>query len=432
MLTKVYIDDLASWCRINYALLDNDPAKSLGSPLTAGAELYVAGVPVGKTLNIPDSVTNISQCAFYGWTNITSVTMANSVTNIGAFAFGACSKLSSVTISDGAITIGEGAFLSCSAMNTLTLGKHVQNIGNEAFSGCSSLTGIDIPDSVRSIGRKSFRGCSSLACAINLKNVTSIGAEAFSYSALEEIFMSCTVESIGDYAFTGCNSLSRVVFAGAAPSVGSRVFYGVKSGCTAYVPWGSTGWNVPIPGTWNGINIAYLFAGRSEVAEADLPETVAVQSGADVTVTVDHDMLVAQLKALIARFFAMPRGSGQNADYFKVTGSYDAVKGSVLVKVVIDADKIGLERTMAETVSADALASFKADGSMRLTNVKDGFYYGLAAVERLEDMDEAVESAKASGLVRAENGEVSVSAERPTGGSAFFKIIVSDNAQGEE
>jgi hypothetical protein len=38
------------------------------------------------------------------------------------------------------------------------------------------------------------------------------------------------------------------------------VFDDVKQGCTAYVRKDSSGWNVPIPGVWNGINIEFRAA----------------------------------------------------------------------------------------------------------------------------------------------------------------------------
>jgi hypothetical protein len=54
--------------------------------------------------------------------------------------------------------------------------------------------------------------------------------------------------------------LKSVIFDGNAPVVGKIVFNHVKQGCTAYVRKDSSGWNVPIPGVWNGINIEFRAA----------------------------------------------------------------------------------------------------------------------------------------------------------------------------
>ena len=67
-----------------------------------------------------------------------------------------------------------------------------------------------------------------------------------------------SVTSIGNYAFYDCSGLTNVVFEGNAPSVGSYVFSYVNSSCVVYVPRGSTGWGVSIPGTWNGLAIRYI------------------------------------------------------------------------------------------------------------------------------------------------------------------------------
>ena len=47
-------------------------------------------------LVIPDTVTEIKSCAFYGCTSITSVTIPDSVRTIGSIAFYGCSRLTSV------------------------------------------------------------------------------------------------------------------------------------------------------------------------------------------------------------------------------------------------------------------------------------------------------------------------------------------------
>ena len=385
-LASVYIDDLESWCSIDFK--QSNGMNTIGNPLMNNPELYVAGVPVGKTLTLPNTIRDIPQGAFYGWTNITSVTIPNSVTNIGNSAFCNCKGLQNVVIGDGVQTIQDDAFYYCDSLKNVLLGTGIKRIGDRAFNGCSSM---------------------------------------------EDIFFPTSVTEIGSIAFASCKNLARIVFTGNGPTMGSSVFGstvsdGTKAGCTAYVPWGSTGWGVEIPGKWNRIDIAYLFSEKTEVAADELPETIAVQPGADVTVKVDHDMLVAELKALIAKCLALSRDPAQDSGYFTINGDYDAVKSTVNIKAIIDATKIGVDETLVEVASEDALSTFKADGTMRLTAVKDGFYYGVAVAEDLDGLDAAVEAVKAKGLTKAENGEVSLSLEKPTGNRAFFKVVVSDSA----
>jgi len=57
---------------------------------------------------IPDSVTRIVHCAFYGCSSLTSVMIPDSVTYIGYGAFAGCSSLISIVIPDSVTYIGPG------------------------------------------------------------------------------------------------------------------------------------------------------------------------------------------------------------------------------------------------------------------------------------------------------------------------------------
>ena len=130
-LTSVYITDLAAWCGINF--------KSYSSnPIQYAHHLFLNGKEITE-LEIPSSVTNIGDYAFYGCSGLTSITIPNSVA-----------------------TIGEYAFYNCSGLTSVTIPSSVTSIGNNAFSGCSGLTSINIPNSVTNIGYYAFRGCLGL------------------------------------------------------------------------------------------------------------------------------------------------------------------------------------------------------------------------------------------------------------------------------
>jgi hypothetical protein len=78
--------------------------------------------PPGKTgaFAIPNSVTSIGDWAFYGCSNLTSVTIPNSVTSIGGWAFSFCSSLTGVTIPNSVTSIGEWAFWNCENLTGVT------------------------------------------------------------------------------------------------------------------------------------------------------------------------------------------------------------------------------------------------------------------------------------------------------------------------
>ena len=124
-------------------------------------DLYVNDALV-TDLAIPNSVTSIGECAFYGYTGLTGVMIPNSVTSIGDDAFSGCTGLTNVTIPNSVTSIGFEAFNCCRGLTSVTIPNSVTNIEAMAFYWCSSLTSVTIPNSVMSIGNDAFSVCTSL------------------------------------------------------------------------------------------------------------------------------------------------------------------------------------------------------------------------------------------------------------------------------
>ena len=191
-----------------------------------------------NTITIPDSVTSIGGWAFDGCSSLTSVTMGNSVTSIGYRAFYDCTSLTSITIPDSVTSLGWGAFWGCSSLTSVTMGNGVTSIGGYAFFGCSSLTSITIPDSVTAIGKCAFDGCSSLTSVTIPDSVTSIGDWAFcGCSSLTSITIPDGVTSIGKEAFSGCIKLEQVYLSSLIPpTLKENAFSGNAQNLLIYIP----------------------------------------------------------------------------------------------------------------------------------------------------------------------------------------------------
>jgi hypothetical protein len=75
-------------------------------------------------------------------------------------------EIREVVIKDGVTEIGDHAFWGCSNLTSVTIPNSVTEIGDYAFSGCSNLTSVIIGNSVTSIGARAFQYCSRLKSII--------------------------------------------------------------------------------------------------------------------------------------------------------------------------------------------------------------------------------------------------------------------------
>nr|AXS01293.1 hypothetical protein [uncultured bacterium] len=237
---------------------------------------YPPWYDVGESITsvvIEEGVTRIGLFAFWGSTNLTSVTIPQSVIDIEIGSFFACSKLKtinihpenteyividdilytedletlvlypagkserSVIIPDGVRNITELAFI-ISRIESVTMPNSVRRIGRYAFASCFDLKSIDIPSSVTSIAESVFFACYNLTSVTIPDGVTSIGARAFrSCRSLTTITIPSSVKSIGSEAFAGCEKLTSVTNLNPLPQGLGKDAFGINvPACSLLVP----------------------------------------------------------------------------------------------------------------------------------------------------------------------------------------------------
>ena len=81
------------------------------------------------------------------------------VTEIGHYAFEAGWDIVSINIPDSVTMISEQAFADCESLYTVTIPDSVTFIGRGAFSNCLSLTELTIPESVTETQEEMLTGC---------------------------------------------------------------------------------------------------------------------------------------------------------------------------------------------------------------------------------------------------------------------------------
>lgn len=185
-----------------------------------------------KSIVIPDYVTVIKSCMFYGCDQLISVELPNTVLEIQAHAFHKCKNLRRVSIQEGSRLgkIGAYAFACCSSLETMSLPSGLVQIGKSAFFECSSLkqllftnmirdkerTNSVFPTALRKLMSYTFAGCSNLLTV--------------------EFGVNSMLETVENGAFMGCGKLQRVVLTGGIKALGIYTFAHCKELETVAIP----------------------------------------------------------------------------------------------------------------------------------------------------------------------------------------------------
>ena len=151
---------------------------------------------VGITL--PNTLTTISDCAFYDCKNLRNIKIPNSVTSIGDSAFWGCENLMNIRLPDSATEIKNSAFRGCESIKDIIIPNSVKKIGTSVFSGCGNVQSISV-----SKGNTVYDSRNSCNAIIETETNTLL-------TGCSSTIIPDTVIKIGESAFWGCKNLKKI------------------------------------------------------------------------------------------------------------------------------------------------------------------------------------------------------------------------------
>lgn len=219
----------------------------------------------GKEYN----VTSIDTWAFYGCSDLTSVSIGNRVDIIGYGAFEGCSSLSSVVIPNSVTLIEGRAFEDCTNLTSVSIGNKVASIKFNAFYGCDNLSSVHISD---------LRAWCSISFEYSDANPLCFAKHLFiGDEELKDLVIPSGVESVGKYVFYNCIGLNSVTIPSSVVSIGGEAFSGCSNVSSVHISdlkaWCNISFDSSVS---NPLSIAkHLFLNGEEIKELVIPNGVS-------------------------------------------------------------------------------------------------------------------------------------------------------------
>ena len=301
-------------------------------------------------------------------------TVPAGTTGIGNRACAGIYKTENFIISEGVRTIGDYAFFGSSNLKTITLPESLESIGFQALSYAFGLTGtITVPAGVKAISNYAFAASTKVTDVTINANIASLPVGTFAdCSGLVTVTFPASVESIGKYAFKNCTALTDINYGGTKAQWGTidKTDAEIPSTCRIVCKDG------PAPGptpTTTG-KVTAVFGGKT-LTVADLTalgkdKTFKAATG-DVTITVSDDLTAA------AQTFAFPSKAtsvtfkGDKAHKISLRSATLTSKGTLTVEnltLISGKKNTGLTAKGAVTIKNSTVGAVKASGTAVITD----------------------------------------------------------------
>lgn len=204
-LSKALIDEIPSYAFNGRWAIDKvvlpPTLKKIGSFAFQGTAL--------TSVNIPDNVETIKECAFSQVKQLQEVHLPDSLTSLGNYAFAECRSLRTVKIPTKLKTIPDYTFQNCRSLQSVELHDSITAFEDYSFNNCD-LREITLPKSTTWVGGNAFNGNTNLSKVTLNEGLIDIWAEAFYNTAIDTLNCPSTLRNIRNSAFAGCRNLRQI------------------------------------------------------------------------------------------------------------------------------------------------------------------------------------------------------------------------------
>ena len=158
-------------------------------------EYAFSGCKALKEINLPEFVADCNSLAFVGCTALENITVAeNSATyksldgvvvtanedgEFDTIAIYPAGKKGDYQVPESIKNIADRAFYDCDGLTSIKFEEGFTNIGTEAFFDCDNIASVVMPESARNIGDLSFASCDKLVEFVVFSNLTDYADNAF-------------------------------------------------------------------------------------------------------------------------------------------------------------------------------------------------------------------------------------------------------------
>ncbi len=211
-LESVYVRDISRWCSIAFE-------NEFANPLYYAENLYLYAIydekigyeyKVVENLSLSDSLSKISDYAFYNYDKLKSITLDSVKTTIKDYSFASCDSLETIILNGVLASVGVDAFKDCSSLNSVYL-LTIEDWCSIDFANFYS--------------NPLYYANDLYLFDENLNNEDNL----LNYNLVTKLVIPTTVTEIKDYAFYKFEALESITVLDSVNKIGEWTFYGCLS-----------------------------------------------------------------------------------------------------------------------------------------------------------------------------------------------------------